>query len=121
TLSATLTWQGDGSALGGRTVAFSIGGAAVGSAVTGADGVAVLAGVSLTGLDAGVYTVTAGYAGETEYAAGTGTTTLTVAKADAVVGVSGTSVVYDGLGHGLTGTATGVNGEDLSGLLDLGA
>ena len=41
-------------------------------------------------------------------------------KKNAVIDVSGFSGSYDGLPHRATGTATGVDGEDLSGLLDLG-
>jgi hypothetical protein len=41
-------------------------------------------------------------------------------KKSAVIAVSGFSGTYDGAAHGATGTATGVNGEDLSALLALG-
>ena len=44
---------------------------------------------------------------------------LTIAPADAVIVVTGFSVVYDALPHTATGTATGVFGEDLSADLDL--
>jgi N-acetylneuraminic acid mutarotase/hydrogenase maturation factor len=47
--------------------------------------------------------------------------TLVVNKADATIVVGGVTVTYNGLGHGATGTATGVQSEDLSGLLELGA
>ena len=46
---------------------------------------------------------------------------FTIGKAAATVTVNGYSGPYDGQPHGLTGTATGVGGEDLSGLLNLGA
>jgi hypothetical protein len=42
-------------------------------------------------------------------------------KQAATIDVSGFSGTYDGAPHGATGTASGVNGEDLSHLLDLGA
>ena len=42
------------------------------------------------------------------------------AKKSAVIEVSGYTGIYDGAAHGATGTAKGVNGEDLSGLLALG-
>src|SRR5262249_18154535 len=45
----------------------------------------------------------------------------TVNKADANITVTGYTGQYDGQAHGLTGSATGVTGEDLSGLLDLGS
>jgi len=44
---------------------------------------------------------------------------FTVNKADAVIVVTPYNVTYDGNPHTATGTATGVNSEDLSGLLDL--
>jgi hypothetical protein len=43
----------------------------------------------------------------------------TINKANAVITVTGYSVVFDGLAHTATGTATGVLGEDLSAGLDL--
>ena len=42
------------------------------------------------------------------------------AKVDASITVNGYSGTYDGLAHGATGSATGVNGEDLGSLLHLG-
>ena len=48
-------------------------------------------------------------------------TTLTVNKADATFAILSYGGTYDGLSHGLSGTATGVLGEDLSSLLSLGA
>ncbi|MBF7097350.1 GLUG motif-containing protein [Alkalibacter mobilis] len=42
-------------------------------------------------------------------------------KADATIEVHGTTVTYDGHEYGATGTAMGVDGEDLNVLLDLGA
>jgi hypothetical protein len=46
---------------------------------------------------------------------------LVIGQATAHVTVAGYSGVYDGTAHGATGIATGVNGEDLSSLLNLGA
>lgn len=43
------------------------------------------------------------------------------APAAATIHVNGYTGVYDGNPHGATGSATGVNGEDLSSLLNLGA
>ncbi len=50
----------------------------------------------------------------------TGNGNITITKADAVVVVTGATVTYDGIQHGATGTATGVTGENLDSLLDLG-
>ena len=44
------------------------------------------------------------------------TVALTVLKANATIDVDGYGGTYDGQAHGATGTATGVNGEALSGL-----
>jgi hypothetical protein len=41
-------------------------------------------------------------------------------KKSAAIEVLGYTGIYDGAAHGATGTATGVDGEDLSGLLNLG-
>lgn len=45
---------------------------------------------------------------------------VTVNKANATINVQGYNGMYDGNAHGAAGTATGVNGEDLSSLLNLG-
>jgi hypothetical protein len=61
------------------------------------------------------------FAGNANYNAAEGTAAITINRADAVIAVSGYTGTYDGAAHGATGTATGVNGENLAGLLDLGA
>jgi hypothetical protein len=61
------------------------------------------------------------FAGNAGYNAAEGTAAITINRADAVIAVSGYTGTYDGAAHGATGTATGVNGENLGGLLDLGA
>jgi hypothetical protein len=50
----------------------------------------------------------------------TAQTTLTVTKATASISITPYSGTYDGQFHGLSGSATGVLGEDLSALLNLG-
>jgi hypothetical protein len=56
------------------------------------------------------------------YNGASGTVAIVIDKADASVLVNGYSGTYDAAAHGASlGHATGVNGEDLSGLLDLGA
>jgi len=81
TLTATLGAGSSG--LDGETVAFSVNGTSVGSAVTDSSGIATLAGVDTTALDAGGYTgdVTASFAGHDLYVASSGTGDLTVAPA----------------------------------------
>jgi hypothetical protein len=60
------------------------------------------------------------FAGNAGYNAAEGTAVITINRADAVIAVAGYAGTYDGAAHGATGTATGVNGEHLSGLLNLG-
>jgi len=50
-----------------------------------------------------------------------GTVNDSISQASANITVSGYSGVYDGNAHGATGSATGVTGEDLTSLLNLGA
>lgn len=71
--------------------------------------------------DAGAYAVTASYAATTNYTAATETGTLTINKAKATILVNDYNGTYDGDAHGATGSATGVKGEDLSSLLNLGS
>jgi hypothetical protein len=61
------------------------------------------------------------FAGDANYNAAEGTAAITIERADATIEVSGFNGTYDGAPHGATGRATGVNGENLSGLLDLSA
>jgi len=58
--------------------------------------------------------------GGTNYNNASGTVHDHIAKADATILVDGYSEIYDGNPHTATGTATGVNGENLSSQLDLG-
>jgi len=55
------------------------------------------------------------------YKDASGTVDDKIAKADALVTVSGYTGVYDADAHAATGTATGVGGVDLSGSLNLGS
>jgi len=50
-----------------------------------------------------------------------GSVSIVITKADAIVTVNGYTGVYDGNAHGATGTATGVGSVDLSAGLNLGA
>lgn len=76
--------------------------------------------ISLSG--AGSCTVTASQAGDANYnAAADVQRTFSIGKANATIVVYGYSGVYDGLAHGATGSASGVNGEMLTGLLNFGA
>jgi hypothetical protein len=61
------------------------------------------------------------FAGNDQYNAASGSVAIAITRVDATVSVTGFSGVYDGAPHGATGTATGVLGENLSSLLNLGA
>ncbi|MEO7839411.1 MAG: PxKF domain-containing protein [Anaerolineales bacterium] len=60
------------------------------------------------------------FSGGTNYNDAGGDVTIVINKADAVIIVNGYTGVYDGSAHGATGSATGVNNEDLSTGLDFG-
>jgi hypothetical protein len=109
--------------LSGKNVAFELNGQAVGTDATDANGVAELSGVSLSGINAGTYNnaVSANFVGDSAYDGSSGSGNLSVAKANPTIDVKGYTGVYDGNAHGATGTAKGVNDEDLSNLLDLGS
>jgi hypothetical protein len=59
------------------------------------------------------------FAGNAVYNSANGTVHDIINKADAIIAVTPYDVTYDGNAHTATGTATGVNLEDLSGLLTL--
>jgi hypothetical protein len=114
TLQATLTTSGI--AVNGKIVSFSLNGTAVGSATTGADGLATLDNVSLNGINAGTYpdAVTAQFAGDSGLAASNGAGQLTVGKANPLLQVTGGTFTYDGQPHPATASLTGVSNEALS-------
>ena len=72
-----------------------------------------------TATDAGVVSHTVTFAGDANHKAASKTVTSYILKATAVITVTGYNVVFDGAAHTATGTATGVNGEDLSAGLNL--
>src|SRR5205085_2175371 len=61
------------------------------------------------------------FAGGTNYEAVAGDANITITKTAATVTVNGYTGIYDGAAHGATGTAAGVGGVDLGGLLHLGS
>jgi MBG domain/MBG domain (YGX type) len=84
-LTATLTSGGSG--VNAKAISFSLNGNSVGNATTNASGVATLAGVSLSGINAGTYTnaVSATFAGDSGYSSSSGSANLTVAKASQTI------------------------------------
>ncbi len=61
------------------------------------------------------------FAGDANYNAAEGSVAITILRADATIDVSGFSGTYDGAPHGATGSATGVNNENLGAQLNLGS
>ncbi len=88
TLSATLTSSAVG--VSGKTVAFTLNGSSAGTAITNGSGVATLSGVSLSGVNAGSYPSGAGasFAGDGTYDPSSGSSSLTVAKANQTITVN---------------------------------
>jgi hypothetical protein len=68
---------------------------------------------------AGTYTATVSYPGNVDYLPASASTSIVINQADAVINVPSIIVPYDGYEHVLTGTATGVQGEDLSAQLEI--
>jgi hypothetical protein len=91
--------------------------------VTGANLSLTPAPVYSNNVNAGTNTASASYtfAGDANHTGSSDSKNFSIAKANATVSVSGYTGVYDGISHRASGTATGVNGEDLSTLLNLGA
>ena len=91
---------------------------------TGVGGVNLSSSLTLSGTthtDAGDYTADAwSFVGGTNYDDTSGTVHDAIAQVNASITVNGYSGVYDANAHGATGKATGVKGEDLSSLLNLG-
>jgi hypothetical protein len=72
-------------------------------------------------LNAGTYAVVASFTStDPNYDNATGAGTITINKADADIAVGGGTYTYNGHEWGAHGTATGVGGQDLSALLNLG-
>ena len=114
-LSATLT--SGTTALSGRTISFSLGGASVGTADTNASGVATLTDVSIGTRSAGTYSgaVTASFAEDTTYALSNGFNSLTVTKAPLSVTADNKSRAYGEANPAFTATYSGfVNSQTLT-------
>jgi hypothetical protein len=95
-LSATLTRASNSTAVSAKTITFTLNGATAGTAITNGSGVATLAGVSLSGINAGTYSngVGASFAGDSGFQASNGTNTLTVNKKDATWTTNAASKIY---------------------------
>jgi DNA/RNA endonuclease G (NUC1) len=71
-------------------------------------------------VNAGTATASASYAGDDNHEGSSDSKTFEIGKAVATINVQDYTGVYDGQAHGTTGSATGVNGENLTSLLSLG-
>src|SRR5262249_6862638 len=69
--------------------------------------------------NAGSYRLNWSFAGDNNYNSASGSRTIDIAKANATIAITPYKGTYDGAAHGLSGTATGVLGEDLSALLTI--
>ncbi len=98
-LSATLT--SGGNPVSGKTINFTLNSNPVGSSATNGAGTATVSGVSLTGINAGSYpgAVQASFAGDSTYAASSGTATLNVSPLDVSASVG---IVKGGIGLNLS-------------------
>ena len=115
TLSATVAVGGAG--IAGLLVAFRINGTAVGTAITGADGTAVLADVPLGAVAAGSATLSATFAGDPRHAAASATAQLVIARAPLHATVDDHLRMYGQDNPLLTGAVTGLrNGDDIDAL-----
>src|SRR5437660_7911348 len=84
--------------------------------VTGAN-LSLTAGANYTNnTNAGTATASYTYAGDSNHEGSSDSKNFEITKANATISVTPYSVIYDGNSHAATGTATGVNGESLSGL-----
>src|SRR5204863_8347302 len=104
----TATLTSGGNPVVGKTISFTLNGTAVcggstgtGCPTTNGSGVATLAGVSLSGINAGTYltAVGASFAGDSSYSSSSGSGSLTVNKATPTCTISGYTVTYDGSPH----------------------
>src|SRR3954468_6120836 len=117
--TATLTARlvGAGAGVPGKTIAFTVNGASVGSATTDASGVATLGDISVAGRDAGTHlnAVTASFAGDAAYTSSTASGALTLRRAPLTVKADDKSKLLNAPNPALTGNVIGVvNGDAIT-------
>ncbi|HXO39612.1 MAG TPA: MBG domain-containing protein, partial [Candidatus Acidoferrum sp.] len=118
-LSTTLKRTLNGAAVAGRNITFTLDGTIVGTAVTSATGVASLPNVSLVlggiPLTAGAHSIGVSFAGDSQYQASTGTSTLTINKAVLTVTAQNASKIYGDANPAFTYVITGfLNNETVA-------
>jgi len=104
-LTATLTRTTDGAPLSGKTLTFKVDGVTVTTGATNGSGVASVSYPITTAQSTGAHTISAEFAGDTNYNAGSGNGTLTVNKANTAVPVNSPSGTF-GQTVALTATLT---------------
>jgi hypothetical protein len=107
----TGTYNGAAHGASGVCTGVDAGGSAAGSSLS--------LGASFTNVPGGVANWS--FTGGNNYNDQSGSVNIVINKANATITVNGYEGFYDSAAHGATGSATGVNGEDLSSLLNLGA
>ncbi|MCX6896976.1 MAG: Ig-like domain-containing protein, partial [Verrucomicrobia bacterium] len=119
--SLTATLKSGSTGISGETVEFKVDGTAVGTAITNASGVATFSYTVPANAALGSHTIVASFAGDTDYAASSGSGSLTVSKittslaaADAS-GVIGSSATLTAT---LTAGGSGVSGKTISFTVD---
>jgi len=113
-LSATLSL-----AVSGKTISFTLNGTSAGSAITDASGVATLSGISLSGIDAGLYPagVSTSFADDSNYIASSDSDSLTVTPALLTITANDASKAYGSPNPAFSATYSGfVAGDDESDL-----
>jgi hypothetical protein len=93
----------------GKTISFTLNGNPAGTGSTNGSGVATISGVSVSGIGAGSYPtgVGASFAGDASYGSGSGTNSLTIAKASQTITFGSlSSKTYGDPPFGLTATAS---------------
>src|SRR5262249_34684222 len=90
-------------------ISFTLNGSGAGTAVTNSSGVATLSGVSLSGTNAGNYStaVAANFAGDTSYAASSGSGALSVLGSTSGSGKSGSKTSGSGTSGSTSGSTSG--------------
>jgi hypothetical protein len=118
TTSLSATLMAGSTPVPGKTISFTLNGSPVGTAVTGASGVATLANISLAGINAGTYptAIGASFAGDATHVAATATpASLTVGKAELTVTAHDKTKIYGDPDPEFTFAYTGfVLGENAS-------
>jgi hypothetical protein len=114
TLTAKLT--SGATNLSGKTIAFTLGGSAVNTAVTDSNGVATLSSVSLAGYDAGTHTneVGATFAGDVDYDPSNGSGDLVIGRAATITTVTCGAGPFTYTGSAIEPCSASVSGGTLN-------